>query len=190
MKKKTTDIFLDLLTGVTPIKKNNKFKRPIPTTRQTNKPNKELKTNIYKENKPALYEANNNLHVADKDKFKIEKNKINKKLKKGKIPVDKKIDFHGYSLFEAENIFINTIKSSYLKNLRCLLFITGKGILKKTNNTYQDGISKLYFGKIRNNFISWTKKNELSRFILNVEQAGIEYGADGAFFVYLRKNKF
>ena len=47
----------------------------------------------------------------------------------------------------------------------------------------------LYYGKIRSNFLSWIKKEELSKFILNVEQASIKYGADGAFFVYLRKLK-
>ena len=190
MKKKSTDVFLDLLTGVTPIKKNNTFKRSIPITKQPNMSNKDIKTNLYTKNNPVFDEMNKKPRIADKEKFKIEKNRINKKLKKGKISIDKKIDFHGHSLFEAENLFINTIKSSYLKNLRCLLFITGKGMLKKTDNTHQEGNPKLYFGKIRNNFISWTKKNELSRFILNVEQASIKYGADGAFFVYLRKQKF
>ena len=47
---------------------------------------------------------------------------------------------------------------------------------------------KLYYGKIRENFFMWTSKSEVQKFILSVEQAGIEYGADGAFFVYLRKN--
>ena len=49
--------------------------------------------------------------------------------------------------------------------------------------------TKLYYGKIRNNFLLWTKKQELKSFILNVEQAGIEQGADGAFLIYLRKRK-
>ncbi len=120
-------------------------------------------------------------------KFEIEKNKTNKKLKKGKIPIDKKIDFHGLSLLDAENLFNHTISSCYKKNLRCILFITGKGVLKKTTNDF--GSPKLYYGKIRSNCVIWTKKKELSMFILNVEQASIKHGADGAFFVYLRRQK-
>ena len=72
--------------------------------------------------------------------------------------------------------------------MRCILFITGKGVLKKTANDWDE--SKLYYGKIRSNFLIWTKKKELSKFILNVEQASIKYGADGAFFVYLRRQKY
>ena len=67
------------------------------------------------------------------------------------------------------------------------MFITGKGVLKKDKEEALG--TKLYYGKIRNNFFSWTKKNELQQFILGVEQASIEYGADGAFFVYLRKQR-
>ncbi|MDC0226802.1 Smr/MutS family protein, partial [Alphaproteobacteria bacterium] len=94
----------------------------------------------------------------------------------------------GYSLIEAETIFIEKIKSCYKRDLRCLLFITGKGILKK-NQTDAD-TTRLYYGKIRNNFVLWTNKKSLSQYILGVEQATIEYGADGAFFVYLRKQKY
>ena len=56
----------------------------------------------------------------------------------------------------------------------------------KKHKTDNDNI-KLYYGKIRQNFIIWISKNEVQQYILSVEQAGIEHGADGAFFVYLRK---
>ena len=108
-------------------------------------------------------------------------------LKKGKIPINKKIDFHGLSVIDAETLFLETIKTCYKKNLRCLLFITGKGVLKKDKEETLE--TKLYYGKIRNNFFSWIKKSELQQYILSVEQASIEYGADGAFFVYLRKQR-
>ena len=119
--------------------------------------------------------------------LQINKNKINKKLKKGKVPINKKIDFHGMSVLDAKELFIGTIQECYTKNLRCLLFVTGKGIFKKKNQE-QTG-TKLYYGKIRESFFEWIKTTEVSNYILNVEQAGIEYGADGAFFVYLRKLK-
>lgn len=47
--------------------------------------------------------------------------------------------------------------------------------------------SKLYYGKIRESFFLWIAKENLQKYILSVEQAGIDHGADGAFFVYLRK---
>ena len=119
--------------------------------------------------------------------FNFENTPLNRRLKKGKIPIDKKIDFHGTPLFEAEILFSETIISCYENNFRCLLFITGKGILKKNNEDL--GQVKLYYGKIRNGFLSWVKKDELQKYILAVEQANMGHGADGAFFVYLRKKK-
>ena len=67
------------------------------------------------------------------------------------------------------------------------MFITGKGILKKSDETNKD--TKLYYGKIREAFFSWIQDKEMQKYILSVEQAGIEHGADGAFYVYLRKQK-
>ena len=119
--------------------------------------------------------------------LKIQKTYINKKLRKGKILINKKIDFHGYSLEEAKELFLSTIINCFIKNYRCILFITGKGLNKKTTNTFQD--NKLYYGKIRNEFLNWVSIKEVQSKILNVQQANSKHGGDGAFFVYLRKNK-
>ena len=182
MKKKKNDIFINLIGDVTPIKKNNKLERNIPVISKT------ISFQERTKNKLSFSEFKKKSTLPNISNFEIEINKTNKKLKKGKIPIDKKIDFHGLSLFDAESLFIHTINICYKKNLRCILFITGKGILKKTTNDWDK--SKLYYGKIRSNFLIWTKKKELSKFILNVEQASIKYGADGAFFVYLRRQKY
>ena len=181
MKKKESDIFVNLIKGVTPIKKSNKLERDIPIIK------KNISLKKQNTNKLSFSEIKNTLTQPNVSKFQIETNKTNKKLKKGKIPIDKKIDFHGLTLLDAERLFTYTINTCYKNNLRCILFITGKGVLKKTTNDLDE--PKLYYGKIRSNFLIWIKKKELSKFILNVEQASIKYGADGAFFVYLRKTK-
>lgn len=182
MNKKKTDIFLDSIKGTTPIIKSNTFNKPIPKVKNIIKKVQK----IQQKTEEKIYEGS--LKSNSYENYKIEKNKINKKIKKGTIFLDYRVDFHGLSLFEAENLFKNTIKSCYVKNLRCILFITGKGILKKNNENPTN--TKLYYGKIRNSFLTWANNIELKKYILSVEQAGIEYGADGAFFVYLRKQKF
>tara|TARA_B100001059_G_C17586848_1_gene452642 strand:+ start:564 stop:752 length:189 start_codon:yes stop_codon:yes gene_type:complete len=48
---------------------------------------------------------------------------------------------------------------------------------------------KLYHGVIRASFFDWVKSTKFSKYILSFEQASIEHGSDGAFYVYLRKNK-
>ena len=51
------------------------------------------------------------------------------------------------------------------------------------------GGPKLYHGIIRASFFDWVKSTKFSKYILSFEQASIEHGSDGAFYVYLRKNK-
>ena len=174
--------FLKSIVGAPPIKKNNKLEKKTPLAsvlkkKQTKKKEAEIikKIDSFKGN------------AVQNTPFSFKGTPLNKKLKKGKIPIDKKIDFHGMAVFEAEILFSETVINCYENNYRSLLFVTGKGVLKK-NNENSDQV-KLYYGKIRGAFFSWVKKNELQKYILAVEQASIEYGADGAFFVYLRKNK-
>ena len=176
-KKNDNEAFLKSIIGTSPIKKQNKIKKDMVFT-ETNNINK-IHNNKKIEKK--IFET----PIKNYDNFKLEKTNINKKLKKGKISVDRKIDFHGMSVIDAEDVFVKTIKTCYLENLRCLLFVTGKGILKKYNSDDQD--ISLYYGKIRKNFLSWVEKKENQRYVLSVQEASIEYGADGAFFVYLRK---
>ena len=182
MRKKDKDAFIRSITGTKPIQKKDNIKKSI------------LKDeNLYTENIKTKKIVIKNLvepkiittRKKENNKNKIEITKINKKLKKGKIPPDKKIDFHGMSLVEAEELLCNTVISCYNTNKRCILFVTGKGINKKEINYKNE--TRLYYGKIRGAFSSWIRKPEIEKYILGVEQASMEFGADGAFFVYLRK---
>ena len=49
--------------------------------------------------------------------------------------------------------------------------------------------SKDMHEKIKNSIMSWIEETDIKRYILTYQDAGIEYGGDGAIFVYLRKNK-
>ena len=182
MKNKDKEAFLKSITGTKPIQKKNNIKNSILKNENLNTKNIKTKKIIIKnlvEPKIITTETKKN------SKNKIEITKINKKLKKGKIPPDKKIDFHGMSLVGAEELLCNTVINCYNKNKRCILFVTGKGVNKKETDDRNE--ARLYYGKIRSAFSSWIRKPEIEKYILNVEQASIEYGADGAFFVYLRK---
>ena len=182
MKKKDKEAFLRSITGTKPIQKKDNIKKNILKSENLNIEKINTKKIIIKnliEPKIITSETKKN------NQNKIEITKINKKLKKGKIPPDQKIDFHGMSLVEAEELLCNTVISCYNTNKRCILFITGKGINKKEVDYRNE--TKLYYGKIRSAFSSWIRKPEIEKYILSVEQASLAYGADGAFFVYLRK---
>ncbi len=179
--KDDNNIFLKSLVGVKPLKKNNKITNPVPKSIKSDAP----RIIIKETESDRVYEKAKN--VTTQQKIVIQKSDINKKLKKNKITINRKIDFHGCSLNEAKKIFFNTINDCFSKNYRCILFITGKGSIKKENDYSQE--TMLYYGKIRNNFLNWVNHNAVQSKILNVQQANTKTGGDGAFFVYLRKNK-
>ena len=174
------DVFLKQMKGVSPIKKNNRIKKEDPKINY-----KSEKKNIVK--KPEVITPNVNTVIKNSE-FSLEKIDLKKGIKKGSFHIDKKIDFHGKSLLESEDQFNNTIIESYNSGQRCLLFVTGKGLFKSKN--YEESYKpKLYHGIIRASFIEWVRSKKFSKYILSFEQASIEHGGDGAFYVYLRKNK-
>ena len=175
------DLFLKQMKGVTPIKKNNRL------------PNKKAieKNKIIKKKTKLTYA--NSIEVEKKrnvknSHFVLENISIGKNIKKNLLKIDKKIDFHGKSLVEAEEVFTSTIVDCFNNNKRCLLFVTGKGLFKTKDHNYNNK-PKLYHGVIREAFFNWVKSKQFSKHILSFEKASIEHGGDGAFYVYLRKNK-
>ncbi len=177
---KNDDIFLKQMKGVSPIKKNNRIKKEDPKTNY-----KSEKKNILKQKKSTTSYLSTETKNSE---FFLEKIDLKKGIKKGSFHIDKKIDFHGKSLLESEEQFNNTIIESYSRGQRCLLFVTGKGLFKSKN--YKESYKpKLYHGIIRASFIEWARSKKISKYILSFEQASIEHGGDGAFYVYLRKNK-
>jgi len=173
------DVFLNKMKGVSPIKKNNRIKKEDSKTNY-----KSLKKKIVKQQK--IINPNVN-EVKKNSEFFLEKIDLKKGIKKGSFHIDKKIDFHGKSLLESEKQFNNIIIDSYNSGQRCLLFVTGKGLFKSKN--YENDKPKLYHGIIRAAFVEWAKSKKFSKYILSFEQASIEHGGDGAFYIYLRKNK-
>ena len=174
------DVFLKQMKGVNPIKKNNRIKKEDPKTNY-----KSGKKNIVKQKKIIIPNVST---VIKKSEFFLENIDLKKGIKKGSFYIDKKIDFHGKSLLESEEQFNNTIIESYNSGQRCLLFVTGKGLFKSKNYEESDK-PKLYHGIIRTSFVEWARSKKFSKYILSFEQASIEHGGDGAFYVYLRKNK-
>ena len=173
-----SDFFLKQMRGVTPIKKINKVRKEEPKTKNTS-----IKKNETKKTKSVFF---NPKKIIKNSQFNLEKIDLKKGIKKGSFKIDRKIDFHGKTLSESEDKFNKTIIESYNNGQRCLLFITGKGLYrsKKIENNNQP---KLFQGVIRSAFFNWVKSKRFSKFILSFEQASVEHGGSGAFYVYLRK---
>ena len=174
------DFFLKQMKGVSPIKKNNRIKKEEKKTKQI-----DLKKITPNQNIAPTPKQNKIFKNSD---FNLENVDLKKNIRKGYFKIDKKIDFHGRTLLESEEIFTNAVTGCYNTDQRCLLFVTGKGLFK-SKNTEKKNQPKLYYGVIRSALFQWVKSNKLSRYILSFEQASIEHGGDGAFYVYLRKKK-
>ncbi len=173
------NVFLKQMKGVSPIKKNNRIKKEEQKINY-----KPVKKNILKQK---IVEQN--VYTTKKNtEFILQNIDLKKSIKKGSFQIDKKIDFHGKSLLESEEKFYNTILECYNGGKRCLLFVTGKGLFKLKKNEESDK-PKLYHSIIRSSFAEWAGSKKYSRYILSFEQASIEHGGDGAFYVYLRKKK-
>ncbi len=172
------EFFLKKMKDVKAFKKDEKF-----INIEKNKTKTEIK--VEKNNATVKRAANPTKNKTD---FKLTFGEINKELKRGKVKIDRRLDLHGYTLKEANDKFKDEVIKNYNKNKRCMLVITGKGVLNKSNIKEEDA-PKLYYGKIKNSILNWIHDIEIKNLILTYQDAGIEHGGDGAIFIYLRKRK-
>ncbi len=121
--------------------------------------------------------------VSGKEKLpnKDLKNKVNKSIK------TRLIDLHGYSLENANQEIENFIIKSYEEGVSKLIVVTGKGLHSKNqNNPYvSKDLSMLKYSVpefIQNN-------QNLVNIIDLIQDARIEDGGPGAFYVYLKKKR-
>ena len=117
--------------------------------------------------------------VADKDQL-YSKNNTNKK-------ITKKIDLHGFSLEEANNVVKKFIINSYNLGYLKLLIVLGKGLRSKV---YDDPYRSKDMNILKNSVPEYIKNNlELSDKILKISEADIKDGGQGAIYIFLKNNK-
>ena len=101
----------------------------------------------------------------------------------------KKIDFHGYTIEEANKAIEKFIQKCFDEDVTKIIVITGKGLRSKNiENPYlSKDLSILKYSVPE--FIENNKS--LTQFIIETTDAKIEDGGSGAFYIYLKnKNKF
>ena len=135
-------------------------------------------------------------NISEKDKNDWE-NFLSKKekLPNKDIKIDKKItfktrsiDLHGYNLEEANKTIENFIIKSYQENIRKLIVVTGKGT--HSQNEKDPYVSK-DLSILKYSVPEFISKNKnLMKIIYEMKDAKIEDGGAGAFYIFLKKNKF
>ena len=132
--------------------------------------------------------------ISDKDKIDWEKfikskeklpNKDYKYTEKNTAQI-KKIDLHGFNLIDANEKIEKFINTAFEENIKKIIVITGKGL--HSQNDIDPYISK-DFGILKYSVPEFLKKNKnLMKIILRIDEATINDGGSGAFYIYLKKN--
>ena len=134
-------------------------------------------------------------NISDKDKkdwqtFVLSKDKLpNKDFKPQKQNLLKirSIDLHGYTLEQANNAIEEFILKAYEEKVSKLIVVTGKGIhsdVEKDPYVSKDlSILKYSVPEFINN------NQNLMKVINDIQDATVEDGGSGAFYILLKKNK-
>jgi DNA-nicking Smr family endonuclease len=94
-------------------------------------------------------------------------------------------DFHGYSLEDANKKIKDLIYNSYNKKISRLIIVTGKGL--HSENDKDPYVSK-DLGILKYSIPEYIKNNdELMSMINSIQDASIEDGGGGAFYINLKK---
>ena len=136
-----------------------------------------------------------NNNISDKDKkdwenFISKKEKLpNKdlKIKNNTTLKVKSIDLHGYTLEQANIAIEDFIIKSYQEKINKLIIVTGKGI--HSQNEKDPYVSK-DLSILKYSVPEFISKNKnLMNIINEIQDAKIEDGGGGAFYIYLKKLK-
>ena len=100
----------------------------------------------------------------------------------------KSIDLHGYTLDQANKIIEGFIIKSFEESINKLIVVTGKGL--HSQNEKDPYVSK-ELSILKYSVPEFISKNKnLMNIINEITDAKIEDGGEGAFYIFLKKNKF
>ncbi|MBX7198372.1 MAG: Smr/MutS family protein [Rhodospirillaceae bacterium] len=98
-----------------------------------------------------------------------------RRLKRGELPVDGRLDLHSLTLDQAHGALTGFIRGAYGRGARCVVVVTGKG--------------KSGEGKIRRETPHWLNQPALRPLVLAVTEARTYDGGSGAFYVLLKRKR-
>ena len=101
-----------------------------------------------------------------------------RRLRRGALPVEARIDLHGLTREEAYRRLTGFIAESQAAGRRLVLVVTGKG------RRSEDGMAA---GVIRREAPVWLARPPNAARVLDTAPAQPRHGGDGALYVYLRK---
>lgn len=107
-----------------------------------------------------------------------------KRMLRGKLKPEDRIDLHGMVLAEAHPALISFISSAYERGLRLVLVITGKG-----KDRDGGGPIPIRRGVLKHQVPGWLHAPPLGLMVLDIREAHQRHGGTGAYYVYLRRRR-
>ncbi|MEO0991811.1 MAG: Smr/MutS family protein [Pseudomonadota bacterium] len=107
-----------------------------------------------------------------------------RRMQRGKLEPEARIDLHGQTLASAHPALIGFIMRSAAEGLRLVLVITGKGKTKDDG-----GPIPVRHGVLKNQVPDWLRRPPCAALVLEVREAHQNHGGGGAYYVYLRRNR-
>ena len=106
------------------------------------------------------------------------------RMTRGKLKPEGRIDLHGMTLDRAHPALTRFILSAHASGKRLVLVITGKGRKRDPG-----GPIPVRHGILRHQVPQWLSTPPLSSVVLQVTQSHISHGGEGAYYVYLRRQR-
>lgn len=105
-----------------------------------------------------------------------------RRMKRGKIRPEGKLDLHGMRIDTAHPALTRFILSAQASGKRLVLVVTGKG-----KDRDEPGPMPVPRGVLRHKVPQWLALPPLAQAVLQVTPAHISHGGEGAYYVYLRR---
>jgi DNA-nicking Smr family endonuclease len=107
-----------------------------------------------------------------------------KKMQRGKLKPEGRIDLHGMTLAQAHPALIRFVQSAHDDGKRLILVITGKG-----KHRDDPGPIPIRRGVLKHQVPNWLHAPPLGRLVLDIREAHLRHGGTGAYYVYLRRSR-
>lgn len=107
------------------------------------------------------------------------------RLRKGQITIEARLDLHGMGRVQAYDALQGFIARAVMREMRCVLVITGKGYARISTPADDDAER----GVLRRSVPQWLDEARMHGHVLKVQQAQPKDGGSGAFYVFLRRRR-
>lgn len=106
------------------------------------------------------------------------------KMKKGRLSPEARIDLHGMTIAQAHPVLNRFIIDAVAHDRRLVLVITGKG-----KHRDDGGPIPVRHGVLRHQVPHWLNSAPLRQHVLQISEAHLKHGGQGAYYVYLRRKR-